>query len=157
MPSQGIEDAIVAFLKHPKLKDTDSVVVVIMSHGKLGAVVGVNSQSETSADDDFSLEDIYTYFGPNNCPALLNKPKIIIIQACRGGDAPLSSRRPDSAALNFNKRPACVSEEGGGIVLDDLQAAGNPPSDDANIQDDKLRVVHKEKDFISLLCCTPGE
>lgn len=152
MSSQEIQAAILDFAKHPKLKDTDSVVVVIMSQGKLGVVFGVNSQSEISADDDFSLEDIYTHLGVNNCPALLNKPKIIIIQACRGGDAPLMLTSTDSAALNFNKPPVCVLGEGGG-----MQGVGNPLSDDANIQDDKLRVVHKEKDFISLLCCTPGE
>lgn len=85
-----MEDAVIDFSKHPKLKDTDSVVVVIMSHGKLGAVMGVNSQSEVSEDDDFPLDNIYKHLGPKNCPALLNKPKIILIQACRGGDARLS-------------------------------------------------------------------
>lgn len=29
-------------------------------------------------------------------------------------------------------------------------------SDDANKEDGTLQVVHKEKDFIALLCCTPG-
>lgn len=90
IPSQAIEDAITDFSKHPKLKDTDSVVVVIMSHGKLGVVLGVNNQSEVSVDDGFYLDNIYRYLGSKNCPALLNKPKIILIQACRGGDARLS-------------------------------------------------------------------
>lgn len=133
LTGKAIEDAITDFSKHPKLKDTDSVVVVIMSHGKLGAVCGVNSQSEVSGDDNFSLDNIYIHLGPKNCPALLDKPKIILIQACRG------------------------EEKGGVILADNLYLAENPAmGDDANIEDDNLRVVHKEKDFISLLCCTPG-
>lgn len=96
--SQAIEDAVVDFSKHPKLNDTDSVLVVIMSHGKLGVVVGVGTQSEPFEEDHFSLDKIYEHLGPKGCPALLNKPKIIIIQACRGGDDPLSS--PNDAAPN---------------------------------------------------------
>lgn len=92
MSSQAIEDAIIDFSKHSKLKDTDSVVVVIMSHGKLGLVAGVSTQKKEFEDDHFSLDNIYKHLGPKDCPALLNKPKIIIIQACRGGDDPLSSR-----------------------------------------------------------------
>lgn len=103
--TQAIEDAITDFSKHPKLKDTDSVVVVIMSHGKLGAVCGVNSQSEVSGDDDFSLDNIYIHLGPKNCPALLDKPKIILVQACRGGNARLSWYQPNHAAFNFKNEP----------------------------------------------------
>ncbi|XP_044060067.1 uncharacterized protein LOC122879680 isoform X2 [Siniperca chuatsi] len=72
----------------PKLKETDSVLVVIMSHGKLGAVLGVNCKNETSGDetpDEFPVNNIYKHLGSEKCSALLNKPKIIIIQACRGG------------------------------------------------------------------------
>lgn len=29
-------------------------------------------------------------------------------------------------------------------------------SDDASPYGNAVRVVHKEKDFVSLLCCTPG-
>uniref|UniRef100_H2UDK1 Caspase a n=1 Tax=Takifugu rubripes TaxID=31033 RepID=H2UDK1_TAKRU len=119
LTGRAIEDAVIDFSKRPKLKDTDSVVVVIMSHGRLGVVAGVSTRSKTFEDDHFSLDKIYRHLGSEDCPALLNKPKIIIIQACRGGDDPLSSR------------------------------------DDANIQEDAIRIEHKEKDFICLLSCTP--
>lgn len=81
---QAIDDAVIRFSKHRKLKETDSVLVVLMSHGKLGAVLGV----ETSGDDDkFPINNIYKHLGSEKCPELLDKPKIIIIQACRGGDS----------------------------------------------------------------------
>lgn len=43
-------------------------------------------------------------------------------------------------------------------MSDDVQRPG--PSDsaaDGNIAEDVLRYVHKEKDFLSLLSCTPGQ
>lgn len=89
-----MEDALIEFSAHPKLKATDSVLVVIMSHGKLGVVLGVNWKNKISGDekpDEFSINDIYKHLGSKQCPALLNKPKIIIIQACRGGDSHLFS------------------------------------------------------------------
>uniref|UniRef100_A0A3B5LZP0 Caspase family p20 domain-containing protein n=1 Tax=Xiphophorus couchianus TaxID=32473 RepID=A0A3B5LZP0_9TELE len=69
--------------QHPKLRDTDSVFVVIMSHGKREFVLGVNHSEENK--DEFPVDNIYRHLGPQECPALMNKPKIIIIQACRGG------------------------------------------------------------------------
>lgn len=83
--TQKIDEALIEFSKHPKLKETDSVFVVIMSHGKRGIVLGVNHREE-GEPDEFPVDNIYKYLGSQKCSALLNKPKIIIIQACRGGD-----------------------------------------------------------------------
>ena len=90
MFSQEIDDAVIKFSKHPKLKETDSVFVVIMSHGKPGAVLGVNYKDEEP--DEFPIDNVYKHLDTKKCPALLNKPKIIIIQACRGGDSHLFSQ-----------------------------------------------------------------
>lgn len=58
----------------------------------------------------------------------------------------------------LQKQTACISEGKGAVILaDNHYPAKNPATgDDANIEGDTLRVVHEEKDFISLLCCTPG-
>ncbi len=88
--SQAIDRAVIEFSQHPKLKETDSVVVVLMSHGKLGVVLGVDYKNETCGDeqrDEFPINNIYKHLGSEKCPALLNKPKILIIQACRGGES----------------------------------------------------------------------
>lgn len=72
------------FSKHPKLNDTDSVVLVVMSHGSRDKIQGVNHTMETP--DEFVIDEIYKHLGAEKCCALMDKPKIIIIQACRGGD-----------------------------------------------------------------------
>ncbi|XP_051814262.1 caspase a-like [Acanthochromis polyacanthus] len=136
LTAKAIDNALIQFSRHPKLRETDSVVVVIMSHGELGAVLGVNYKEENPTDV-FPIDNIYQHLGSEKCPALLNKPKIIIIQACRGG----------------GKGAVLVSDSANqGLVCDDV----SQPGAEGGMEEDNLRYVHKEKDFISLLSCTPG-
>ncbi|XP_070826079.1 caspase a-like [Chaetodon trifascialis] len=142
LTAKAIDAALIEFSKHPKLKETDSVLVVIMSHGKLGAVLGVDYKNETSADetpDEFPINNIYKHLGSEKCPALLNKPKIIIIQACRGVEG-------GSVLISHDANPA---------VLCDGADQPSPSAGEEDIEDDALKCVHKEKDFLSLLSCTP--
>lgn len=134
LTAKQMDEALRDFSKHPKLKETDSVFVIIMSHGKLGAVLGVNFKTDLSDGqevDALPINNIYKHLNAENCPMLVDKPKIIIIQACRGtkeGAVPLC----DSVCTD-----QCSSVTGG------------------DIQEDAVRYVHGEKDFISLLSCTP--
>ncbi|XP_037327150.2 caspase a-like [Pungitius pungitius] len=130
LTAKAIDDALKQFSKHPYLKETDSVFVVLMSHGKRGRVLGVDCTTERP--DEFPIDNIYKHLGPENCPALLNKPKIIIIQACRGGEK-------GAALVRDGACPALVTDD----------------ADEEYIEDDNLHVVIKEKDFSSLLSCTP--
>ncbi|XP_012590502.1 PREDICTED: caspase-14-like [Condylura cristata] len=52
-------------------------LVTLMSHGENGFIKMNNGER-------ISLEDIFEMFNNKNCPALQEKPKIFIIQACRG-------------------------------------------------------------------------
>lgn len=107
---QEIDGAVSDFSKHPKLKDTDSVVVVIMSHGELGKILGINHSKETP--DEFPIDNIYTHLGSEKCPALIDKPKIIIIQACRGGDShwflQLSALRLPVSCSRIGEQSCCT-------------------------------------------------
>ncbi|KAM4590306.1 uncharacterized protein V3H82_004298 [Fundulus diaphanus] len=136
LTAERINEALRTFKEHPKLSNTDSVFVVIMSHGKREFVLGVNHSNEKP--DEFPIDNIYKYLGPQECPALMNKPKIIIIQACRGasGGSVIVS---DSASAE--------------TVSDDVSQ--QQPASVGNIVDDAIQYVHKEKDFISLLSSTP--
>ena len=59
-------------------KDYDVFFCIIMSHG--------NDKNEIYTKDEkaINVNEIQDYFTPNNCPDLCSKPKIFIIQACRG-------------------------------------------------------------------------
>ncbi|XP_029133613.2 caspase-1-A-like isoform X1 [Labrus bergylta] len=136
LTGKQINDAVIEFSKHPKLKGTDSVLVVIMSHGKLGAVLGVDWKDEPTGGV-FFINNIYKHLGSEKCPALLNKPKIIIVQACRGEEKGSVLVRDDASS-------ALICDELSGLV-----------ADEDNMKEDTCRHVHKEKDFISFLSCTP--
>lgn len=141
LTAKEIDAALIEFSKRPKLKDTDSAVVVIMSHGKLGFIHGVEWKDGDEKPDEFPINNIYKHLGSEGCPALLNKPKIIIIQACRGGEggAALICDGANLTVLSDEVEPADLP----------LCAGGE------NLEEDTLRIVHKEKDSIYFLSCTP--
>ncbi|KAM8853196.1 caspase a-like [Synchiropus picturatus] len=143
LTGKQIEEAVVDFAKHPKLKSTDSVVVIIMSHGKLGKVLGVGPQP-----DEFLLSEIYEQLSTKKCPALLDKPKIIVVQACRV-DGPAHPGKAiyitASTAVHLILE-SIFTEQSGTVYVEDGTG---------EYIEDSLRSAHREKDFISLLSCTP--
>ncbi|PVD35344.1 hypothetical protein C0Q70_02304 [Pomacea canaliculata] len=73
-----IHEYLKAFSKHEELKNVSCLVVAVLSHGgKDGIIYG--SDGNTLKDDD-----IRSYFSITECPLMENKPKLILIQACRG-------------------------------------------------------------------------
>ena len=56
----------------------NAFVMIVMSHGRENDfIVGVDDKS-------IKVEDLLTEFKEASCPSLKNKPKVFIIQACRG-------------------------------------------------------------------------
>uniref|UniRef100_A0A8C7CR59 Uncharacterized protein n=1 Tax=Oncorhynchus kisutch TaxID=8019 RepID=A0A8C7CR59_ONCKI len=102
LSGQEMDEAVKAFSKREEHLLSDSVFVVMMSHRELGAIM-------------------------DNCKALVNKPKVILIQACRGGND--------------------------GFVW--VSDAVPGPSHDLELESDSIKREHNKKDFISLLSCTP--
>uniref|UniRef100_A0A4W5LW60 Caspase family p20 domain-containing protein n=1 Tax=Hucho hucho TaxID=62062 RepID=A0A4W5LW60_9TELE len=58
-------------------KDVCCLMVVIMCHGRLGHISLSNGK-------EIQLEEIYQMFNNRQCPALCEKPKLFVVQACRG-------------------------------------------------------------------------
>ena len=56
----------------------DSAILVILTHGEHGQVFGVD-------DHALSIERITCMLSPRQAPLLRDKPKLIFLQACRGG------------------------------------------------------------------------
>jgi len=62
-----------------KLKNADMFVLIVLSHGRDGVFFLCDTASVNIQ------EELVNKFDGNNCPALCNKPKLFLIQACQGG------------------------------------------------------------------------
>uniref|UniRef100_A0A667Y569 Caspase a n=1 Tax=Myripristis murdjan TaxID=586833 RepID=A0A667Y569_9TELE len=135
---EDIDKAVKDFAQLPDLSQTDSVFVVIMSHGIMGAVYGSRGKAvnPNEKDDLFPIDNIFEYLNAKNCPALRDKPKVIIIQACRGGN---------DGSTAANKRDGAPAPTPG----------SHRPADTDALEEDDIK-VHIEKDFITFLSYTPG-
>lgn len=73
------------FAHDQNLRNVDSIAVVILSHGHENETIhGVDNRSIKSLD-------VFKIFSSQNCPAMYNKPKLMIINACRGEGTDLGS------------------------------------------------------------------
>ncbi|XP_016338191.1 caspase a [Sinocyclocheilus anshuiensis] len=120
LSAKDIEEAVKDFAKRQEHAYSDSTFVVIMSHGKRDAILGVRYNPISNPSDTFPIDKVYRCLNTENCPGLRDKPKVILIQACRGGE---------------HGRVWASDGESMAVEGDDF--------------------VHKEKDFISLMSCTP--
>ncbi|XP_048742450.2 caspase-6-like isoform X1 [Ostrea edulis] len=77
LTKQEIEDKTRLISQSDKVKDSDCFIFIILTHGGDEGVFGVDEKS-------VSVSTLTEMFEPNNCPGLNEKPKIFLIQACRG-------------------------------------------------------------------------
>ncbi|XDV16769.1 hypothetical protein PO909_016324 [Leuciscus waleckii] len=102
LTGQEISTRVEDFAARPEHKDSDSTFVVLMSHGDIiqnkedkgvkyeerflnkDAILGVNYHESKNPNDFFIVDDIFSNLNSEKCPALIYKPKVILIQACRG-------------------------------------------------------------------------
>uniref|UniRef100_A0A8C1TCR7 Caspase n=1 Tax=Cyprinus carpio TaxID=7962 RepID=A0A8C1TCR7_CYPCA len=103
LSGDAINIAVKDFCKRHEHQDSDSTFVIIMSHGKRiknkDAILGFHYHKYLHSNDYFYVEDIFFHLNSVNCPALINKPKVIVIQACRGdheGGVCVSDSEPES-------------------------------------------------------------
>ncbi|XP_073421887.1 caspase-1-A-like [Dendrobates tinctorius] len=115
-------------------KDSDSTFLVFMSHGERDFIYGTDFKREIvegreRVTGDLRVDDMFNTFNNKNCSGLRNKPKVIIIQACRGEERSLV------------------------LVSDGAQP---PPSIQQNdLEDDAKPMVLRETDFICFYSTTP--
>ncbi|XP_028564023.2 caspase-1-like [Podarcis muralis] len=132
--SQDMATCLKSFAAQEEHKTSDSTFVVLMSHGLREGLCGVKHKD--SCTDLLSVDTVFSTFNNKNCPALRGKPKVIVIQACRGvnkGFAFVSdSATPSAAPLS----PVQWQEE--------------------DFESDAIHKVHMEIDFICLYSTTLG-
>lgn len=107
LTAQGMSAAMRDFSQREEHSRSDSCFVVLMSHGSASGICGVSSIVNSDGEEDiFSTDDIYNCLNTTNCPGLRDKPKIILIQSCRGGE--LQMNRPKAM---FIFRLFCTSQQ----------------------------------------------
>nr|XP_045001922.1 caspase-1 [Jaculus jaculus] len=118
-----------AFAARREHLTSDSTFVVFMSHGIREGICGIKYSEEVT--DVLDVNTIFQMLNTYNCPNLKDKPKVIIIQACRG--------------------------ENQGVVWlkDSVGDSGNKFSLDLDFEDDGIKKAHIEKDFIAFCSSTP--
>ncbi|PNJ86661.1 CASP1 isoform 6 [Pongo abelii] len=119
-----------AFAHRPEHKTSDSTFLVFMSHGIREGICGKKHSEQVP--DVLQLNEIFKMLNTKNCPSLKDKPKVIIIQACRG----------DSHGVVWLKDSVGVSRN---ISL--------PTTEE--FEDDAIKKAHIEKDFIAFCSSTP--
>lgn len=81
---QEMESVLREFAARPEHKSSDSTFLVFMSHGILDGICGTFHSDKKP--DVLPYDTIFRLFNNRNCLSLKDKPKVIIVQACRGGE-----------------------------------------------------------------------
>ena len=116
------------------------LVVAILSHGNREGILGVDGNS-------VSVEKITSYFVPSECKKLANKPKIFILQACRG-----SQRKMACGVLADCKDAHDIKEDsplGKGTPL-------SPEKEEEGTVDSYFKVIPNMADYVLAYSTMPG-
>ncbi len=93
------------FAQREEHSESDSCFVVLMSHGNASGIGGVFYSSENGDEEDlFQVDEIFNCLNTPNCTRLRDKPKIILIQACRGGELQNTILEKNKLLLFFEKK-----------------------------------------------------
>ncbi|XP_008260259.3 caspase-1 [Oryctolagus cuniculus] len=130
LTAKATEKVLRTFASWPEHRNSDSTFLVFMSHGVLDGFCGVEHQDEKP--DVLPYDTVFQIFNNCNCSHLKDKPKVIIIQACRGA----------------NSGEAWVSDSQAGSVK-------SPSQSPLNLTHDGVNKTHVEKDFVAFYSSTP--
>lgn len=102
--------------------DCDCLALVILSHGENGLVYG--------ADGKLHLDKVARMLRPDYCPTLAGKPKLLLVQACRGSE--------------FDKGHLMIEATDGGASAGEKSDSG------------KVSRIPLESDFLYFYSTPPG-
>lgn len=159
------------FAAHKDHCTSDSTFLVFMSHGISTGICGTKSDGTT---DVLPFSAIHENFNNKHCRALMGKPKVVIVQCCRGGESLLQGPcqvskqgRPTWSTgwgrgiPSLTAGPAFLDNTGSVLMCDSIDPKPPTVTSDSlrcvQLQGRKIRAAHLESDFATLYACTPGK
>ncbi|XP_069326572.1 caspase-13-like [Eulemur rufifrons] len=130
LTARDMESVLREFAARPEHKSSDSTFVVFMSHGILDGICGTRHSEGTW--DVLPYDTVFQIFNNRNCVSLKDKPKVIIVQACRGA----------------NRGHVWVRDSPEALAASSSQSL-------ENLEEDAVCKTHVEKDFIAFCSSTP--
>ncbi|XP_061058600.1 caspase-13 isoform X2 [Eubalaena glacialis] len=130
LTARDMESVLCRFAAREEHKSSDSTFLVFMSHGILDGICGTMHSDEKP--DVLPYDTIFRIFNNRNCLSLKDKPKVIIVQACRGANR---------GELWVSDSPAALAD-----------SSSQSPE---NLEEDAIYKTHVEKDFIAFCSSTP--
>ncbi|KAG8523184.1 Caspase-1 [Galemys pyrenaicus] len=130
LTASNMRTELVAFAARPEHRTSDSTFLVFMSHGVREGICGTKHSQE--APDVLDVNTIFRALNTVQCPNLKDKPKVIIIQACRG----------EAQGVTWVRDSAEASDNSSSLSPDDFE-------------EDAIKKAHVEKDFIAFCSSTP--
>ena len=92
LPKKDMCKAIHQFVTKPEQNEAEIAIVVILSHGGDEGIHSIRCHDNRFIDVE---KEVFPYFNAKNCTGLHEKPKLFLVQACRGEkfnvDYPLDS------------------------------------------------------------------
>ncbi|XP_036077455.1 caspase-13-like [Rousettus aegyptiacus] len=129
LTARAMELVLKTFAARPEHRSSDSTFLVFMSHGILDGICGTMHNDRKS--DVLFYDTIFQIFNNRNCCHLRDKPKVIIIQACRGGNS------------------------GEAWVSDSPVHSADSPEGPEDLKNGGVHKTHVEKDFVAFCSSTP--
>ncbi|GFO26430.1 caspase-3 [Plakobranchus ocellatus] len=127
---QGMKEILKRQVLDKDHSNHDSFILVILSHGEKGVVFGIDGRlDEKSQKPEDCLQVLEIRKEVCRVPSLLNKPKLIFIQACRGKE------RDEGLSLNSGKKRESDGDVGGQDAFSGGGESSNDPADSRGNQD----------------------
>uniref|UniRef100_A0A8C8RGM7 Caspase-1 n=1 Tax=Pelusios castaneus TaxID=367368 RepID=A0A8C8RGM7_9SAUR len=133
LDAQAMGETLKQFAARKEHQTSDSTFLVLMSHGVRAGLCG--TKSKDGSTDILPIDTIYSTFNNKNCQALVGKPKVILIQACRGENQGYVWISDSAKQVQDSSSLAVLSPEG--------------------LEADATYRIHVESDFICFHSTTP--
>ncbi|XP_062372908.1 caspase-23 [Sardina pilchardus] len=160
LTSKGMESAMADFSQRGEHLQSDSCFVVIMSHGIQEGICGVSYGDNLK--DILPVDTIFHHLNTPSCPALRDKPKVILIQACRGGEegdvwvadsAPIPRSKKEHREKDFICLRSCTPDtvsyrnpKTGSVFIQTIVKTLNEHAHEDHIEELFRKVLKKFKD-----------